>query len=368
MKKIFTLVSAALLSASLWAQSPQSFSYQAVVRGANNALVAKKQVGMKISLLQGSETGTAVYAETHTPTSNENGLVSIAIGAGSIESGTFTTIDWSKGPYFVKTETDPTGGTSYSLTSTSQLMSVPYALYAANYQPGTPGADGKDGTNGLNGSTGDKGDKGDAGTDGTNGIDGATGAKGDKGDAGTDGTNGASGAKGETGLTGPQGLPSYVIVNAYPYPSSIKTGFSLAVSRTYCTTYSLPATITFSEASVAINNSSGDSYSIAIYRGDLTNGVLVGQTNSNFPQYVYDTKSLTEVPGQSLSFTAGSQVSVCFSQKGITLQASYYDSGVYNVALGMISTSNYCNSGGFPTSISSIAGQPATIRICMDLK
>ena len=132
MKKIFTVLSAVLLSISLWAQAPQSFSYQAVVRGINNALVVNKQVGMKISLLQGSETGKAVYVETHTATSNTNGLVSIAIGGGTKDasSNAFTSIDWSKGPYFVKTETDPSGGTSYSLITTSQLLSVPYALHA----------------------------------------------------------------------------------------------------------------------------------------------------------------------------------------------------------------------------------------------
>ena len=130
MKKIFTVLSAVLLSASLWAQAPQSFSYQAVVRGADNAFVSNKKVGMKISLLQGSEIGSAAYVETHTPTSNANGLVSIAIGGGTVVSGTFASIDWSKGPYFVKTETDPAGGTSYSLTTTSQLLSLPYALHA----------------------------------------------------------------------------------------------------------------------------------------------------------------------------------------------------------------------------------------------
>jgi len=130
MKKIFTILSAVLISASLWAQAPQSFSYQAVIRGSNNDLVANKPVGMKISLLKGSETGTAVYVETHTPTSNANGLVSISIGAGKGLSGNFATIDWSKGPYFVKTETDVAGGTSYSLTTTSQLLSVPYAIHA----------------------------------------------------------------------------------------------------------------------------------------------------------------------------------------------------------------------------------------------
>jgi uncharacterized protein (TIGR02145 family) len=134
MNKFFTVLSAVLISASLWAQAPQSFSYQAVVRGSDNALVSNKKVGMKISLLQGSETGKAVYVETHTPTSNTNGLVSIAIGGGTKDASStaFASIDWSKGPYFVKTETDLAGGTSYSLTTTSQLLSVPYALYAGN--------------------------------------------------------------------------------------------------------------------------------------------------------------------------------------------------------------------------------------------
>ena len=96
MNKIFTVLSAVLISASLWAQAPQSFSYQAVVRGADNAFVSNKKVGMKISLLQGSEIGSAAYVETHTPTSNANGLVSIAIGGGTVVSGTFASIDWSK--------------------------------------------------------------------------------------------------------------------------------------------------------------------------------------------------------------------------------------------------------------------------------
>ena len=132
MKKIFTVLTAVLISASLWAQAPQSFSYQAVIRGVNNVLVANKPVGMKISLLQGSETGKAVYVETHKPTSNDNGLVSIAIGGGAKDasSSAFASIDWAKGPYFVKTETDAAGGTNYSLTTTSQLLSVPYAIHA----------------------------------------------------------------------------------------------------------------------------------------------------------------------------------------------------------------------------------------------
>ena len=132
MKKIYSILSAALLTVSVFAQSPEKMSYQAVVRDGSNNLVASSAVGMQISILQGSPTGTAVYVETQTPTSNANGLVSIEIGGGTVVSGTFSTIDWANGPYYVKTETDPNGGTTYTITGTSQLLSVPYALYAKN--------------------------------------------------------------------------------------------------------------------------------------------------------------------------------------------------------------------------------------------
>ena len=132
MKRIFTVITVVLLSLKLWAQAPQRFSYQAVVRGLNNELVSSKQVGMQISLLQGTENGNAVYVETHKLTSNANGLVSLSVGGGTFVSGSFSNVDWSKGPYFVKSETDPTGGTNYTLITTTQLLSVPYALYAKN--------------------------------------------------------------------------------------------------------------------------------------------------------------------------------------------------------------------------------------------
>jgi hypothetical protein len=130
MKRIFTIAAALMMTASVWAQAPEKMSYQAVVRDASNALVTNQAVGMQISILQTTVTGTAVYAETQTPTTNANGLVSLEIGAGTVVSGDFSTIDWANGPYFIKTETDPTGGTTYTITGTSQLMSVPYALHA----------------------------------------------------------------------------------------------------------------------------------------------------------------------------------------------------------------------------------------------
>ena len=108
-------------------------SYQAVIRNASNNLVTSTAVAMQISILQGSTGGSAVYVETQTPTTNFNGLVNIELGGGTVVSGNFSTINWANGPYFVKTETDPdgaTGGIAYTITGTSQLLSVPYALHA----------------------------------------------------------------------------------------------------------------------------------------------------------------------------------------------------------------------------------------------
>lgn len=141
MKKIITICAAILITASVFAQSPEKMSYQAVVRDGSNALVTSTAVGMQISILQGSASGTAVYVETQTPTSNSNGLVSLEIGDGTVVSGDFTTIDWANGPYFIKTETDPAGGTNYTITGTSQLLSVPYALHAKNTDSWSVNAD-----------------------------------------------------------------------------------------------------------------------------------------------------------------------------------------------------------------------------------
>jgi hypothetical protein len=132
MKKLITICSAILMTASVFAQAPNKMSYQAVIRNNSNTLVANQAVGMRISILQGSPSGTAAYVETHTPTTNANGLASIEIGGGTVVSGNFSTINWANGSYFVKTETDPSGGNSYSINGTSQLLSVPYALYSEN--------------------------------------------------------------------------------------------------------------------------------------------------------------------------------------------------------------------------------------------
>ena len=130
MKKLFTLIALLAINFTLFSQAPQRLSYQAVIRNSTGGLVTSHAVGMKISILQGSPTGTVVYVETHTTTTNANGLATIEIGGGTVVSGTFAGINWESGPYYLKTETDPAGGSSYTISGTSQLLSVPYALYS----------------------------------------------------------------------------------------------------------------------------------------------------------------------------------------------------------------------------------------------
>lgn len=130
MKKIFKIAIALFISANIYAQSPQKLSYQSVVRNSTGTLVQSSPVGIKISVLQGSASGTLIYSESHTATTNSNGLATLEIGGGAVISGNFSLINWGAGPFFIKTETDPAGGTAYSISGTSQLLSVPYALYS----------------------------------------------------------------------------------------------------------------------------------------------------------------------------------------------------------------------------------------------
>jgi hypothetical protein len=112
------------------AQVPHTFSYQMVIRNGNNELVANTTVGIRIGLLGGYAADTVWYEEEHKVKTNLNGLAYITIGKGTILKGAISTIDWTRGPFFIKSETDPTGGTNYSLIIVSQMLSVPYAIYA----------------------------------------------------------------------------------------------------------------------------------------------------------------------------------------------------------------------------------------------
>lgn len=114
------------------AQVVSGMNYQAVIKNSSNALVANATVGVKISILQGSASGAIVFSESHTTTTNANGLATLVIGTGTPLLGTFFTIDWLSGLHYIKTDTDPTGGANYTITNTSQLNTVPYSQFAEN--------------------------------------------------------------------------------------------------------------------------------------------------------------------------------------------------------------------------------------------
>ena len=215
MKKLYTIIAALVLSASVYAQSPEKMSYQAIVRDANNNLLNSQAVGMQMSIIQGSADGVSVYVETQNKLSNANGLISLEIGTGDVVAGDFSSIDWANGPFFIKTETDPTGGSNYTITGVSQLLSVPYALYAESSGSSIPGPQGPAGLDGVDGAEGPMGPQGPAGADGIDGEvgpqgpigeTGAVGPMGPQGPAGLDGVDGVDGAVGPMGPQGPAGL------------------------------------------------------------------------------------------------------------------------------------------------------------------
>ncbi len=125
MKKSLLVLVAVLMSVVAMAQAPQKMTYQAVVRDNDGHLVSNGNVGVRITIVRGSETGAEVYSQTETVRTNDNGLFTTMIGGDG-----FDAIDWSNGPYFMKSEVDPDGGTNYILTTTQQMVSVPYALHA----------------------------------------------------------------------------------------------------------------------------------------------------------------------------------------------------------------------------------------------
>lgn len=132
MKSVICIAMTFLIVFSLQAQSPARMSYQSVIRDAGNNLVSNHAIGIRVSILQGSASGAVVFSEIFNPNpqTNSNGLVSIEIGSGIPITGSFAGIDWTAGPYFISTEIYPTGGTNYTITVTTQILSVPFALHA----------------------------------------------------------------------------------------------------------------------------------------------------------------------------------------------------------------------------------------------
>lgn len=180
-----------------FAQAPQSFSYQAIVRDGIGVVQANTPAAIELSLLQGAINGPVVYSEEHTATTNAFGLVNLTFGQGDVLSGTFSAVDWSAGPWFARTSVN--GVT----ISTTQLLSVPYALFAETSN--TPGPQGPTGPQGAQGATGATGIQGATGTQGPAGVAGPTGSTGPQGPTGPTGAQGVPGADGALNAWGLQG-------------------------------------------------------------------------------------------------------------------------------------------------------------------
>ena len=132
MKKLRAIVMALAIVSSMlaWASAPKGFSYQATVRNADGSLAVSKIVGVRVSILRGSVTGAVMYSETNTVKTNANGLFSLQVGAGTVKSGSFADIDWADGTYYMRSEISLNNNSVYDISATSQLLSVPFAMYA----------------------------------------------------------------------------------------------------------------------------------------------------------------------------------------------------------------------------------------------
>ncbi|MEC5146963.1 hypothetical protein [Chitinophaga sp. 212800010-3] len=206
---LYALFLLALLQQRAQAQSSLSgINYQAVARNTNGTILSNQSLQVRFTVLSGSPAGNVQYQETQDVTTNQLGLFTLQIGKGSPVSGTFAAIPWAQANQYLRVEVS-TGGSNFSELGTSQLMSVPFAMFAAN--SGTPGPAGPKGDQGpvgpvgATGPAGPKGDPGMTGPVGPVGPMGVTGPQGVAGPIGPIGPTGATGATGPIGATGPQG-------------------------------------------------------------------------------------------------------------------------------------------------------------------
>lgn len=140
-KKILYIVLFMLCATEVYAQVPQGFNFQAVARGADGVPLISQELGVKVSILAGSETGDVSYMESHTITTNSIGLIQLIIGQGTAIETTFAGVNWSGSNHYVKIEIDPNGGTEYEELGTTQLLAVPYAILAQDVVNGGSGGE-----------------------------------------------------------------------------------------------------------------------------------------------------------------------------------------------------------------------------------
>ena len=132
MKNVFLWFAFLMLSLPGIAQAPQAFNYQGIARDASGTPLLTTDIALRIAIKKGALPGTEVYKEIHNVQTNKMGLFTIEVGHGHSQIGLFDAIDWGAGDHYIEIEMDPEGGTNFTLLGESQLLSVPYALYAGN--------------------------------------------------------------------------------------------------------------------------------------------------------------------------------------------------------------------------------------------
>ena len=311
MKRIIIILTLSLsYFLTSFAQAPQKFNYQGVARDNSGNVLPNQNIGLRLSIRQGTPTGTIVYRETHSASTYQFGLFDIEAGGGTVVSGVFSSINWSSGPYFFQTEMDASGGTNYLNLGTSQLLSVPYALYAE-----TSGSGGSTGATGATGPTGPVGETGATGVTGPTGV-GTTGPTGPTG----------VGTTGPTGPTGPAGSGSSDLYNnTYVAYGSGTLSLSPPQTTVYTQIPGLTQAVTLTGAAkvlISVNGNAqttgtGTTYS-AFSVGILSNGTLVPSggtayqvitTNTAVAQTFDDfsTQSLLTLGAGSYTFSAGAR-------------------------------------------------------------
>lgn len=333
MNRISLMLLCVLFSIVAMAQAPQSFNYQAIARNSQGQPIASQQVLVRFTVRNAQSGGAVLYQETQSQSTNQFGLFTAAVGSGSPSVGSplFTAISWGNTSTYLQVEFDATGqGNAFIDMGTSQLLSVPYALYAAN----GGGSGGVTGPTGATGQAGVQGPTGPTGATGTGG--GATGATGPTGQNGTPGLNGATGATGATGVTGPTGTGSGVSLYNYTTvdygTASLTLGPPATTTRTIIPGLTRTITLT-GPAKVLISSSAnvqslavGGSYS-AYSVGILQNGVLVNDGGTAY-QVVVDNAAI----GQPFNhFHAQSLLSLTAGTYTFSTAARYEGAGGANI-------------------------------------
>ncbi len=293
MKKIL-FFALSLLSVVAFSQAPQFLNYQGIARDASNNIITSN-IGIKFEILQGSSSGTLVYEETNTIIPSAAGVFTAAIGGGSLVVGTFSGINWANGPYFITVSIDPAGGTSYSTVGTSQLLSVPYALYAQTSGSSQTFIAG-------NGITINSGTITNAAPNQTVNISGP-GVLGAYPNFTVTSTPATTVTAGNSNITVSGASPSYTISSV---PSLSLSGAQLSISNG--NTVNLPTGTTYTNGSgIALTSGTIITNTAPDQTVTIANGTNVNVTGV-YPNFVVNSTPSLSIAGNTLSITGGTSV------------------------------------------------------------